>query len=387
MKIIQISESAKVTDSPCLDNEVHIFLQYFIHPNKNRNNELVECLLKNFYNPSIYKIHLLTERIFSYQEMGFSNIDVNFHIKKIQEKVIQTNIGKRLKFQDVFGYIRINSIKGFLIMVNSDIFFDSSIENLKFSNIHEQKQMFALLRYEYNRNNIDDSKIFGPRFDSQDTWIFHSNTIVNKNQEKVFNFEFGKPGCDNKMIYLMKILGYKIINDPSFIKTYHNHASQIRNYSNKDVIKDPWGIVVPAGINPVTIPPSLGINLKDILLDKKQDIWFEDNDVLKNCIKMKMTKNEPFIIPRISGIENNFAVFAKIYDNQNKQQIDKYFTQVVGAMKNNAGIKLSNFSSIQNYSKLYLEAFDCCDLFCGWDIQGNYLNHIDNFHYFMKKKY
>ena len=52
-----------------------------------------------------------------------------------------------------------------------------------------------------------------PRFDSQDVWIFHSTNSIEENQEKAFSFEFGKPGCDNKIIYLMKILGYEIYNE------------------------------------------------------------------------------------------------------------------------------------------------------------------------------
>jgi hypothetical protein len=381
MKIIEISKSTKIAKNSATNNEIHVFTQFFIHSDKNRNKELIECLLENFNNPSIDKIHLLTERIYSYQEMGFVNID------NIQNKIIQTNIGKRLKFQHVFEYIRTNSLKGYMILVNSDIFFDSTISNLKLSCLHEEKTMFALLRYEYNRNNQAASSLFGPRFDSQDTWIFHSETIIKHNQEKAFNFEFGKPGCDNKLIYLLKIIGYEVINDPSFIKTYHNHSSQVRNYSNKDVIENPWGIVVPSGTNPITISQSLGINLKDILLDKKQDLWFEDNAILRNYIQMKMDNNTPFIVPRPAGIENNFAVFAKIYNSQNKQEIDRYFSQVVGAMHKNAGIKLSNYDSIQKYSKLYLEAFDNSELFFNWDIQGNVLNHITHSHEYLKQTY
>jgi hypothetical protein len=384
MKIINISESTKITSSPSEFNDIHIFTQFFIHSNTNRQQELNECLLKNFYNPSISKIHLLTERNYSYQEMGFSDDAIKNDSDKINDKILQTNIGKRLKFQHVFHYIRVNEIKGFLVLVNSDIFFDSSIEKLISSTIHEEKKMFALLRYEYCQHNQEESKLFGPRFDSQDTWIFHSNTIMKENQEKIFNFEFGKPGCDNKIVYLMNILGYKVINDPIFIKTFHNHASLIRNYSNSDVVKQPWGVSVPYGVEPTTIPKSLGIDLKDVM---KQNLWFEDNIVLGEYIHDNLQKGIPFIIPRIAGIENNFAVFAKIRNEQNKRDIDNYFQQVNVAMKNNAGIKLSNSTSIEKYSKLYLEAFDNCQIYFGWDVQGNCINHISHSHEYMKHNY
>ena len=97
--------------------------------------------------------------------------------------------------------------------------------------------MFALLRYEYNQDDINKSLIFGPRFDSQDTWIFHSNFIPKKDEEKVFNFEFGKPGCDNKFIYLLNILGYEVLNDPGLIKTYHVHTTELRDYTKEEAKK------------------------------------------------------------------------------------------------------------------------------------------------------
>jgi uncharacterized protein (UPF0297 family) len=277
----------------------------------------------------------------------------------------------------------LNSLKGYFILVNIDIFFDSTIENLKWSTLHNEKHMFALLRYEYNGKDKNSSLLFGPRFDSQDTWIFHSNNMIKENQEKVFNFEFGKPGCDNKIIYIMKILGYEVINDPIFIKTYHNHQSQIRNYSSSDVIQIPWGFIIPAGVNPLIIPPSLGIDLKKIW-EVKQTLYFEDNDILREYIKDKILHNIPFIIPRISGIENNVAVFIK-YDKM--EHVMQYLSNILPVMKSNAGIKITSMKSMQKYSEQYLEAFNNCELFCGWEIQGNYLPHIADSHEYIKNTY
>jgi hypothetical protein len=189
------------------------------------------------------------------------------------------------------------------------------------------------------------------------------------------------------MIYLLKILGFEIFNDPLLIKTFHNHSSQIRNYSILDVIKEPWGVIAPASIDHLTIKSSLGINLKEILYDRKQDIWFEDNNILRNYISNKLSRNIPFIIPRVSGIENNFAVFARVINESNYEEITNYFSKVTRAMKNNAGIKLSSFSSIKKYSDLYLDAFDKCEIYSGWEIQGKYLNHISGSHEYIKNTF
>lgn len=379
MKIIQLSSSSENCVSTAENCQIHVFSQFFNHDNIKRNKEITECLNRNINNSHITKIHLLNEKIYTDQEMEV----------KDTEKIIQSNIGHRLKFQDIFEYIRNNRILGYLIISNIDIFFDKTLTNLKLCDIHEKKKMFALLRYEYNRYDENLSQLFGPRFDSQDTWIFHSNNIIKSNHEKAFNFRMGQPGCDNKIVYLMKILGYDIINDPSFIKTFHNHASQIRNYTIKDVVKEPWGVVVPFNIDPNMIQPSLGINLKEIN-SRKQDLHFEDNDILYEYIESKLKNDIPFIIPRISGIENNFACFPKMTNSSNKNQytyINNYINQVNPSMKNNAGIKLSNINSVNAYSDAYLDAFKNCELFCGWDIQGNYMPHIKESHEYIKNKY
>lgn len=217
MLIFEVSEESVVLQTENCDN-INIFMQYFIHPNQNRHKEIRTCLIKNVLNKSISKIYLLNERIYMKEELG---IDSN--------KIVQVNIKNRLKYADVFRYINEHSIKGYNIFMNSDIFLDETINNLQKTDIHLNKKMYALLRYEcINLDKYKESKLFGPRADSQDTWIIHSNFNVTNEECKIFNFEFGKPGCDNKLIYLMKTLGYNVLNEPDFIRTYHLHNTQIR---------------------------------------------------------------------------------------------------------------------------------------------------------------
>ena len=380
MKIIDFSNPASnyIGEPNQTDTDIHLFTQFFIHPDIKRYNEIKECLRQNVLNPNITTIYLLNERIYSNAELGVTS-----------SKIIQTNIVNRLKYQHVFKYIRDNAIKGYYILANSDIFFDITVCNLVQSDIHLSKKMFALLRYEYNGFNIEQSTLFGPRYDSQDTWIFHSNFSIKESEEKILNFQFGQPGCDNKMLYLMKILAYGIYNDPLFIKTYHYHTSQIRNYSQKDVIKDPWAVSVPCSVN-IQVN-SLGIDLhrESIQTRNFQDMQFEDNRKIHDYIVTKLNAQQNFIIPRISGIENNVAAFARIGRQKMSfsQDILNYFKNVVPIMKNNAGIKLSSMDSIMKYSEMYLKAFDNCELFCGWESQGNYINHIAQSHEYMKGYY
>jgi len=391
MKIVLFSPSSTTLASSCQDN-IHLFTQFFIHRDPARNQELQFCLRKNAQNPLIHKIHLLGERIYTKSELG---LDVSSKKPNLFGKIVQTVIGRRLRFQDVFSYIRKATppIPGYHILANSDICFaQDTLTNLQKSDIHLSKKMYALLRFEYNATDPTKSPIFGPRFDSQDTWIFHSNFPINLPSEKAFGFEFGRPGCDNKMIYLAKILGYEVLNDPFFIKTYHVHKNPIRDYGLKDVLAQPWAIVVPTNANPHLLPHSLGIDLSKISLATRnfQDVQFDDNKVLYDYILGKMVSGKNFIIPRISGIENNFAVFGKIIrDNgpSNTGQLLQYIQQVTYAMKNNAGIKLSSMQSVMQYSEHYLKAFDHCEILAGWDVQGNYIGHIAQSHEYIKQNY
>jgi hypothetical protein len=437
---IQVSKHAQFTaidGTPThpTDNQIHVFTQFFVHPSSSqRNDELEYCLYRNYSNPYITKIHLLNERIYSDRELYGENAT---HIQPVNNtKVVQVNINKRLSFKDVFRYIRENEIHGYCVLTNADIFFDSTLRNVLYSSISLNREVFALLRYEFRgETDLSTTKLFGPRFDSQDTWIVHhskniqiqntentptentpikntptentptENTptenvksfYIKESQEKAFDFEFGRPGCDNKIAYIFNVLGYEVINDPRFIKTYHYHREVARNYTCKDVLPQPYTLLCPAGFNPYTLPPSLGINIQNVIESTNgfQHIRFDDNGFLYNYIKDKLEKNEKFIIPRISGHENNFAFFGKVIQQNiaNHVQpaipndIQSYLQQTIPIMKRNAGIRLSNLDSIINYSNMYLRAFENCDIYGGWEGWGHYIPHIAHSHQFIKSNF
>ena len=87
---------------------IHIFSRFFIHDGNQRRDEIKFCLNNNNSNVDITKIHLLNERIYTDDEMGVEN----------SSKIIQTDIKYRIKFKDVFSYIRSNNIQGYLVFVN-----------------------------------------------------------------------------------------------------------------------------------------------------------------------------------------------------------------------------------------------------------------------------
>lgn len=351
--IFTISEETNIQECENIDN-INIFCQYFIHSNNERQREITKCLKNNVKNKYITKIYLLNERIYTDEELDISS-----------NKIIQININRRLQFKDVFEYINEQNIKGYNIIVNSDIFFKKNIVNIFKSDIHINKKMYALLRYEYNVLEPEKTFLFGPRGDSQDTWIIHSNYNIGEKECKIFNFEFGKPGCDNKIIYLFSLLGYNVINDPTFIKSYHIHETNIRNYSNKDLIKPPYEFIFPKD----KFEMCKHTNNLEICYNPKYNHKIS-NHVLFNYINEKVENNKPFIIPFVSGIENQFAIYSMMSKmseyKKHFSEIQKFFDSRKNDLKKYTGIKVSCNNSIKKYSKLYLEAFKNCEIYASW---------------------
>ena len=56
----------------------------------------------------------------------------------------------------------------------------------------------------------------------------------------------GQLGCDNKVTYLFKIIGYECYNDPDYIVTHHNHRTNHRTYNIHNRIIGPYMMQIPA---------------------------------------------------------------------------------------------------------------------------------------------
>lgn len=372
--IVQHSDNLEVSDT-LIKDPIYLVEQFFKHSNNERHKEIKKCLRKNVENSFIDKIILLNEREYTSEELGTTS-------DKIQQVVIKN----RLTYKDVFEYVDKLGLNGYIIFANSDIYLDNTVKNLYKTNLSKEKIFMAQLRFNVNKNN--KARIFGPRFDSQDTWIFHSNMNPLKRQRKIMNFNFGMPGCDNAICYLMKIIGYKIVNHPNFVRTFHLHNTNIRNYTNKDRVNMPYLCIEPLEYN--TLDAKIDYYKKLYKETKSlQKFTLNDNDVLREYLSEKISNNEPFVIPRIAGIENNIAHLALYLNNQEMRQMAiQNIKRIIPVMKNNAGIKITNVNSIIEYSNKYLEAFQNCDLYANWSkFDGTYYNHIKQSHDFIELKF
>ena len=220
------------------NDNIYLILQFFIHQDERRNKELKYCLKQNVNLGLFAKIYLLNERIYSQEETGLTADEFR--------KIKQINIGRRLRFINVFQRTKDLNLKGYVVFCNSDMFFDKTLLNVRRSVLSTESSLYALLRFDYNgQSKLSQCKLFGPRYDSQDTWIFHTNFLPTKSIWKHTDFEFGRPGCDNRIIFVLDKHGYTCYNEPWNIKTYHYHTSAIRNYSVHDLVPGPYLALVP----------------------------------------------------------------------------------------------------------------------------------------------
>lgn len=374
MKILlSVSEKAAILPTATAD-PIHVYCQYFLPATDARRAEIQKCLRLNVANPHISSIYLLNERIYTDEELGISD-----------PKIIQVNIGRRLRFSDVFAYITSCDISGFAVIVNSDIYLDDTIAQLRVSDIRERKKMLALLRYDVNGST---STIFGPRHDSQDTWILHSSFMIRPEHQRLFEFEFGKPGCDNKLAHMMMSLGYTVVNDPTFIKTYHLHETQQRTYSHTDRVTPPFTCVVPYGFPISAIAHSLNINMVDLAEPTRNftEIRMDDNIRLHDYILGKFTQGRPFIIPRAELLDTTVAVLGEICRRSGtiSPQIADYFNNVL--LLQESGIRASTHKSILRFSDRYMKAFAKAELICCHEFYGlGYLQNKQTYDYLRHK--
>ena len=231
-------------DDSCIP-KTWLIQQYFRHSSNRRNREITMCLEKNIASQWIDHIVLLNE----------DGVEIPVSSNKIQ--IVPLN--HRITYYDVFKNAQQYVPKGdFVIFSNADIYFNETLNHLWTIDLYERKMFLALLRWEYNTDT--EPQIFGPRADSQDSWIFARDSLTFDIDENEFGFPFGKSGCDNAIALLMLRKKFLVVNPAYTIRTIHVHGSNIRTYDPKDVLyRSHYLYVDPTPIQPY----SLQKNLKD----------------------------------------------------------------------------------------------------------------------------
>jgi len=255
-----------------------------------------------------------------------------------------------------------------------------------------KKQVLTQLRFDYTDSMLGKCKLFGPRADSQDTWIFHSKYNPYR-EAKIFNFIFGKPGCDNKLVYLFSLIGFEVFNQTYFVKTYHIQNSQARDYGN-DMLPKPFMLISPNIMNQqltsTRIWGTVGERLKvthnttiEAMTKNFSRFMFKnDNLILRDYLKTKIEDDDAFLIPQTDKMGSLLSCVLQMINNVTKETFfqtgqvqpeyqnnqTKHFWTIMMGLREKTNF--NNMGDLITFSNTYFAAFnkaDMCMGFSTWD--------------------
>jgi hypothetical protein len=228
------------TDDSCIPKTTLIQQWYTASPAK-RHKEIKECLEKNIACPYIDSILLLNEA-------EYTNIPAS-------PKITTVNIGHRMTYYDALTAAKDRVPAGDIVIIaNSDIWCNETLSYLWRIGLKEHSLFLALLRWE----DVATPHIFGPRPDSQDTWIFARDCLTFTPGKEEFDYPFGQSGCDNAIALDMMRHKFLVANPAYSIQTMHSHKSNVRTYDPKNILYRPFYLHCdPTAIQSVQVETNL----------------------------------------------------------------------------------------------------------------------------------
>ena len=214
---------------------LYLVTQYYKPSKPARAKEIDHTLKMNVACKYIDKIVLLNE----------SMIELPIQ----DDKIVQYNICARLHFDSVLKWIYDSAPEDALVCIaNSDIYLDDSWKAL--TSVNMDSVFFALLRWDMKEDS-DTPVLFGPRADSQDSWVVSARSVKARNWNwESLHFPFGQGGCDNAFTVEMLRQKFLVVNPCMTLITHHVHMSGYRTYDPADVVEKPaYMYVNPSGIH------------------------------------------------------------------------------------------------------------------------------------------
>ncbi len=188
-----------------------------------RKQELLECLRRNGENTLIHEVHVFLEDPAAERAVATACVESS----KLKIRMVQH--GRRLSFQDLFEYANRNLAGRRILLANSDIFFDSSLDLLRSRDLCGQ--LLCLSRWDIQP---DGCSMFFENPSSQDAWIFDAPIRRFRS-----DFHLGLPGCDNRLAWEAKQVGLSLANPGRSVRANHLHLIRIHRYSATDRLAGP----------------------------------------------------------------------------------------------------------------------------------------------------
>lgn len=210
------------------------FTQYYSSKDKKRAQELRECLRRNLKSRWVDRVVLLNERDESVAWASFAPRDV----AKLEQRVI----GRRLTYADFFQEVGRrwpagSGMDAVVALGNADIYVGE--EMAEAWRIRWEDRAICLLRWDDHGEGAKKARLFGPRADSQDVWMFSAASVAERKWSAEVGIPLGKPGCDNAILRLLLQQRFLLSNPALSLKTYHLHVSGVRTYTKAEAIPSP----------------------------------------------------------------------------------------------------------------------------------------------------
>lgn len=335
-----------------LPEQLWLIQQYYEPGKPKRARELKKCLDENLKNPCVDRIILLNET------------DL---LNKLptSPKIHQVILGHRMTYADVIRYIKDEVPTDTLVaFANADIYLTETWNQLW--SIKMKDTFLSLLRYEEPKDQSqgEQPQLFGPRPDSQDTWVLLSDSVKDRDwaDYKSLEFQFGRSGCDNAINVEMLRKRFIVANPALSLQTLHCHGSEYRTYNPEDVVEKPLFLYLdPTGLHDLEPKKDIRSYEKTWSLPQpfKRRVHAADEQTVKTfCAMVKREEEQPFeadsdnwfesSIPdeRLYSFENAFTTttglcygYESIYLGSDPKMKEAWATQIVSHITPCLGVK------------------------------------------------
>lgn len=219
-------------------DKYYLLVEYYKSDNANRQAELIDTLRKNVASGLFHKIFCFTEE----NEKPAIDIGTIEWIHRDQRCTIYevfkfiTDMADR----EAEGNIMTNN---YFVVSNADIWYNHTLLNITniFEKLNTPTRPVCMAITRHNVEQDGSYKLHTPARESQDCWVFMDDVLDMPESD----FYFGLPGCDNRLVAILKRAGYNVINPCNDVQIIHNHATEYRSYSGADRIKGAYGFVAP----------------------------------------------------------------------------------------------------------------------------------------------
>lgn len=222
----------------------HLLVQLWKPTSNRRWRELTTALRRNAENPFVHRLHVMQE------EESVAEAWSQWPANLKEKLVIATPASNRLTYRSALTYLTELPDGDYAAFANADIYFDRTLREIWSTDF--KNTCLALLRYEAKAGQDDsEAKLFGPRDDSQDAWIFRVADLIAAGMEswRTLTFTLGIAGCDNAFAGELVRRRWRVANPCMSIRTMHLHESAVRSYREDDRITlGVYATVAPSGV-------------------------------------------------------------------------------------------------------------------------------------------